>query len=157
MTSHAGLCFCCSQLPFTECCEPILTDHSRALTPLALMRSRYTAYVLGRETHLLNSWAPDTRPESLNLADSKTKWLELIIHSESIDPTDDNHGQVDFSARFMEHDQVCELREKSIFIRQAGLWYYFGGTPRITRNKIGRNGLCPCGSGKKYKRCCLDS
>lgn len=23
-------------------------------------------------------------------------------------------------------------------------------------NKIGRNNLCPCGSGKKYKNCCLD-
>jgi len=23
--------------------------------------------------------------------------------------------------------------------------------------KIGRNDACPCGSGKKYKRCCLDS
>ncbi len=22
--------------------------------------------------------------------------------------------------------------------------------------KIGRNALCPCGSGKKYKNCCLD-
>ncbi len=22
--------------------------------------------------------------------------------------------------------------------------------------KIGRNELCPCGSGKKYKKCCLD-
>jgi hypothetical protein len=21
--------------------------------------------------------------------------------------------------------------------------------------KIGRNDLCPCGSGKKYKRCCM--
>ena len=23
--------------------------------------------------------------------------------------------------------------------------------------KIGRNDLCPCGSGKKYKNCCLES
>jgi len=23
------------------------------------------------------------------------------------------------------------------------------------RNKVGRNDKCPCGSGKKYKRCCL--
>jgi len=23
--------------------------------------------------------------------------------------------------------------------------------------KIGRNDLCPCGSGKKYKNCCMDS
>jgi len=22
--------------------------------------------------------------------------------------------------------------------------------------KVGRNELCPCGSGKKFKRCCLD-
>lgn len=24
-------------------------------------------------------------------------------------------------------------------------------------NKIGRNDMCPCGSGKKYKKCCIDS
>jgi preprotein translocase subunit SecA len=24
-----------------------------------------------------------------------------------------------------------------------------------TRKKIGRNDPCPCGSGKKYKKCCL--
>ena len=144
-------------MPFAECCEPILTDHRRALTPLALMRSRYTAYVLGHETHLLATWAAETRPERLNLEDSKTKWLELTIHSESVDPVDESKGNVDFSARFMEHDQVCELRENSIFMRQDGLWYYLGGTPKITRTKIGRNGPCPCGSGKKYKRCCLGS
>ena len=23
-------------------------------------------------------------------------------------------------------------------------------------NKIGRNELCPCGSGLKYKKCCID-
>lgn len=25
------------------------------------------------------------------------------------------------------------------------------------RKGIGRNDLCPCGSGKKYKKCCLDN
>lgn len=35
--------------------------------------------------------------------------------------------------------------------------------PRKTRtiireyNKIGRNDSCPCGSGKKYKNCCLET
>ncbi|MFW1965071.1 SEC-C metal-binding domain-containing protein [Acinetobacter baumannii] len=24
-------------------------------------------------------------------------------------------------------------------------------------SKIGRNEQCPCGSGKKYKKCCLNS
>ena len=23
-------------------------------------------------------------------------------------------------------------------------------------NKVGRNDPCPCGSGKKYKKCCID-
>ena len=27
--------------------------------------------------------------------------------------------------------------------------------PTVNTNKIGRNDLCPCGSGKKYKHCCL--
>lgn len=27
----------------------------------------------------------------------------------------------------------------------------------LKRNSIGRNDLCPCGSGKKYKNCCLKS
>ncbi len=28
-----------------------------------------------------------------------------------------------------------------------------GNAPRVTGEKIGRNDLCPCGSGKKYKKC----
>jgi hypothetical protein len=30
-----------------------------------------------------------------------------------------------------------------------------GATAPIVRPKIGRNEPCPCGSGKKYKKCCL--
>ena len=26
--------------------------------------------------------------------------------------------------------------------------------PMIAENKVGRNDPCPCGSGKKYKKCC---
>lgn len=28
--------------------------------------------------------------------------------------------------------------------------------PHINTTKIGRNDTCPCDSGKKYKKCCLD-
>jgi len=27
--------------------------------------------------------------------------------------------------------------------------------PQLTSNRTGRNELCPCGSGRKYKKCCL--
>jgi uncharacterized protein len=30
----------------------------------------------------------------------------------------------------------------------------FRRKPRVNTAKVGRNDLCPCGSGKKYKRCC---
>jgi hypothetical protein len=33
-------------------------------------------------------------------------------------------------------------------------WEYEGIAPK-KRVKIGRNQLCPCGSGKKYKKCCI--
>lgn len=119
------------------------------------MRSRYTAYVIGHEKHLLNSWAPETRPKLLDLENNRLKWLELIVHSDSIDQRDETKGEVDFSARYIEQDQVCELRENSRFIRNGGLWYYLDGKTEITKTKIGRNSPCPCGSGRKFKRCCL--
>ena len=28
--------------------------------------------------------------------------------------------------------------------------------PNLQRVKVGRNELCPCDSGKKFKRCCLE-
>ena len=27
--------------------------------------------------------------------------------------------------------------------------------PTLVKHKVGRNDPCPCGSGKKYKKCCL--
>ena len=31
-----------------------------------------------------------------------------------------------------------------------------GETVRKTLDKVGRNDPCPCGSGKKFKKCCID-
>ena len=42
------------------------------------------------------------------------------------------------------------------FARQEGEWYYVDGIMGVrprTAPKIGRNDPCPCGSGKKYKKC----
>jgi uncharacterized protein YecA (UPF0149 family) len=30
-----------------------------------------------------------------------------------------------------------------------------GAKPVTPSNRIGRNQPCPCGSGRKYKRCCM--
>lgn len=39
-------------------------------------------------------------------------------------------------------------------VRQAAAEEQNGATPAQEQHKIGRNDLCPCGSGKKYKKCC---
>lgn len=154
MTHNSAPCFCCSKLPFGECCDPILQDHTKAISPLVLMRSRYTAYVLQKEDYLLATWDPSTRPSTLALHDHPAKWLKLTIHSSSEDVAAYT-GEVDFSAEFIDRDQLCILREASRFVCKAGLWYYLDGSNEIVCKKLGRNSLCPCGSGKKFKRCCL--
>lgn len=155
MTHNFNPCFCCSDRPFNLCCEPILQDHAKAGVPEVLMRSRYTAYVLKNETYLLATWAPSTRPKRLVLEESTTKWLGLeIIDFSEIEPDADT-GEVEFRARFIEGDQQCTMHERSRFIRHSDRWYYLDGDCELTRQKIARNGECPCGSGKKFKRCCL--
>jgi len=34
--------------------------------------------------------------------------------------------------------------------------YKIAHTPKIREYKINRNDPCPCGSGKKFKKCCID-
>ncbi|KCZ52265.1 SEC-C metal-binding domain-containing protein [Hyphomonas pacifica] len=47
-------------------------------------------------------------------------------------------------------EELPELQAGAEKLRQIRLT-----TDKKTRRKIGRNDLCPCGSGKKYKKCCL--
>ena len=44
------------------------------------------------------------------------------------------------------------LKEHSGFLRR--IWVRLTSKARRTARKTGRNDPCPCGSGKKYKRCC---
>ena len=73
---------------------------------------------------------------------------------------EDDEGYVSFVARYSANGQACEHREKSYFKKIDGAWRFIDG--EIEKNKpfhreepkIGRNDPCPCGSGKKYKKCC---
>jgi SEC-C motif-containing protein len=50
--------------------------------------------------------------------------------------------------------------ERSQFRKVDGRWYFVSGqkisAPPLKRDaeKVGRNDPCPCGSGKKFKKCC---
>lgn len=150
-----SLCPCCSGSAYSSCCQPVLNDHCLATTAEILMRSRYTAFVKQHVQHLQSSWHMTTRPTTLNFDDHPVVWLGLEINSRRDGMASDSGGYVDFSCSYLENGQLCKLQEVSEFIKENGLWYYLKGACKVTKEKIARNTACPCGSGKKFKRCCL--
>ena len=90
------------------------------------MRSRFTAFALGDERHLLDTWHPDTRPPSVDL-DPGTRWLHLSIDDVVDGGPLHRTGIVAFSAVYRDADGRGELVERSTFERIDGRWYYLSG------------------------------
>jgi SEC-C motif-containing protein len=143
------LCYCKSQKPFQECCEPFLTHAKKPSKPEELMRSRYSAYVLGDGEYIVNTAVAEQRYEDDILLIKEyalsVDWLGLeIVHA--------MNNQVEFKAYYRDGEGIKVQHEKSNFVQMDGMWLYKDGT--IYKTKIERNMPCPCGSGKKYKKCC---
>lgn len=121
---QTGICPCDSGLQYTKCCQPL---HLGQVAPsaLALMRSRYSAYVLRLTQYLMQTWHPDTRPSDLDLSQDATKWLGLtIIHSKNINQ---HQAVVEFVARYKVGGNRAErMHEISEFI-YSDAWYYVSG------------------------------
>ena len=120
------------------------------------MRSRYTAYAMGHIDYIAATMKEKARL-SFDSDDAKAwsqqvKWLTLEVQHYSL--SDENHGTVTFIATYMENGHLCTMKESSQFKRLDGRWYYTDGENQSNAKKIGLNQTCPCGSGKKYKRCC---
>lgn len=91
------------------------------------MRSRYTAYVLGRADYLAATWDPSTRPPTLALDD--VKWLGLEVRDYQAQAPD--RAQVEFVARYRVGGRAVRLHERSRFVRHGdGRWYYVDGDVR---------------------------
>jgi SEC-C motif-containing protein len=118
-------CPCESGKPYVACCAPF-HQGLPAPTAEALMRSRYTAYVLKLEAYLLTTWHPNTRPQALNLADDNaTKWLGLQIKHAEI--TGETTATVAFVARYKIGGKAERMHEISQFIRLDNHWHYLSG------------------------------
>ncbi len=117
-------CPCGSDVPYSGCCGRYLDGNAGADTAVALMRSRYAAYVLRRETYLLGTWHPTTRPTALSLGD-ETKWLGLqVLRHER---RGDDQALVEFVARYKVDGRANRLHEISRFVHQDGRWFYVAG------------------------------
>ena len=116
----------CGGASFRECCAPYLEDGVPASTALALMRSRYSAFVTGNEDYLRDTWLAENRPSGTIIEKKDpVKWvgLKIIRHQELGD-----RATVEFIASYKRNGRMMKLHENSLFIRENGRWYYVDGT-----------------------------
>ena len=111
--------------------------------PKALMISRYEAFVNMDWQYLVDTSLYQTLQELQN--QNPIEWLKLDI-------IENYDNFVEFKAYFRENGKVGVLHEKSRFTQIEGVWKYDDGI--LFHSKIERNEICPCGSGKKFKKCC---
>ncbi len=155
-------CPCSSERTFALCCEPILAG-TPAASPEALVRARYTAFVKKDFDFIERTHAPEVRDdfnraEAARLAD-EVEWDYLRIHSAKDYGT---LGEVEYVVSFRKEQKPIKGATTSKFRKENGEWFYVSSKPaphianlRITP-KVGRNDVCPCGSGRKYKKCCAN-
>jgi SEC-C motif-containing protein len=161
-------CPCGSGLQYSDCCGPYISGKANAPTAEALMRSRYSAYVEHEIDYIINTCIhrgkDDIDYKSTRDWSEQSDWLGLKIISVEKGGPADNEGTVEFEASYMRDGLKDVHHERAKFKKDSAensKWLYDEGhiTPLTvvrTGPKTGRNDPCPCGSGKKYKHCCLN-
>ena len=162
MTENNELCPCGSGTPFSGCCEPIIQGTRESETAEELMRARYSAFVTHAIDFIVASTHSRTRKE-IDLSfirewSETSTWRGLeILETKQVNQ---NKAVVSFEARFTtQAGEDQRHREKSVFERENGEWKFVTGdelknpTVRYEIPPPGRNDPCPCGSGKKFKKC----
>jgi SEC-C motif domain protein len=125
-----SLCPCGTARPYTACCGRWHAgpEHLQAPDAEALMRSRYSAYVMGLDDYLRDTHHPSTRPaEALNF-DAGVRWLDLEVRRHVA--VDASHATVEFVARSKLAGRAMRLHETSRFVREGGRWLYVDGDLR---------------------------
>lgn len=120
-------CTCGRPLPYAQCCGPYVEDFEGRPAPdaEALMRSRYSAFVLERAEYLSATWHSSKRPSKISF-DASAKWLGLDVRDFQV--IDADHAEVEFIARQRDRTgRAVRMHERSRFVREDGRWYYVDG------------------------------
>jgi SEC-C motif-containing protein len=118
----AKRCPCGTGLPYADCCGRLHDGTATAATAEQLMRSRYSAFVVGDPAYLLETWHPRTRPRTLEL-DPEVRWTGLEVVATTGGAMLDGEGTVEFRA----HRVGGVQHERSRFRRASGRWLYLDG------------------------------
>jgi SEC-C motif-containing protein len=165
--TDTNLCPCDSQRSLENCCLPIIQGKKTAQTAEELLRARYTAFTRGDVDFIISTHHSRTRhevkKEEIEDWSKNSEWLGLKIAQVEAGASKDPKGTIIFSAQFRTGEKIEDHVEKSVFEKENGEWKFvdgFGihqGTYQRTQPKTSRNEPCPCGSGKKYKKCCAQT
>ena len=115
----------CGGMRYATCCEPYHLG-TLPVTAEQLMRSRYSAFVLGQWEYIHHSWHSSTKPSLASLQqDVVGKWLGLEVRNHQ---PDGDRATVEFVARHKADGRAQRLHEISRFVREQGQWYYVDGS-----------------------------
>lgn len=148
------ICACGSKRLYTACCEKYHCGEAYPLTPEALMRTRFSAYVKHQVDFLIESTHEENKAqegsklkgetvstlrEDLHATCDKVRWLKLQMLQNGTGPgADDNEAFVAFSVRFKFRNQAGQrqkgtrleqITERSRFLRDPSTrkWSYVDG------------------------------
>ena len=163
--ANEDLCPCGSGKTYAECCEPIIKGTVKAPTAEALMRARYSSYEKQEIDFIINSCEESDKIAEIDRKATEdwsknSTWHGLKILRTEKGGENDEEGIVEFEATYTTKKGLRDIHhELGYFKKINGDWFYSVGRVKpmtIVREgaKIGRNDPCPCGSGKKYKKCC---
>ena len=147
------ICPCGSGHNFAACCGLYIYGVKAPDVPEQLMRSRYTAFHSGFCHYLLETSSKSLKTElSLDELQTSIEHCQFI----KLEVTRVLDNSVEFKAHLIVNHEYQVMHEHSSFVMEDGKWKYDKGElyPTSSTN-LTRNEACPCGSGKKYKKCHL--
>lgn len=157
-------CPCGSTHAIVSCCLPFIEGKRHPQTTEELLRSRYTAFTRGDVDYIINTHHGRTRDqisrEEIEKWSRESTWKGLKILESEGGKAADASGTIAFCAEYETGGKKHEHFEQSLFEKEDGKWKFVdaqalkSGPVKRTEPKVGRNDPCPCGSGKKHKKCC---
>jgi len=157
-------CPCGSGAEYEKCCGIYIQGGILPPTAEKLMRARYTAYTRGEidfimDTHEVEKGEEEASRKATEDWSKGSVWQGLEILKTVKGGESDTEGTVEFKAHYMVDRARHSHHEISRFEKKEGKWIFIEGQEvnrpvKRDEPKVGRNDPCPCGSGKKYKKCC---
>jgi SEC-C motif-containing protein len=122
----------CGGGKYAQCCGRYHSGAETAPTAEALMRSRYSAYVMDLGAYLQATWHHSTRPAEPVVAEAGLKWLGLELRKHE---AEGDSAKVEFVARYKIGGRAERLHEISRFVRECEpgtegqpRWFYVDGS-----------------------------